>query len=246
MMQANYINLPEVGSTNTWLRENLASLPHATVVTATNQTAGRGQRGNSWESAPGKNLTFSLLLRPEGFPAANQFYISEAVALGIAGVLQEMLPDRDVAVKWPNDIYVGDKKICGILIENSLMGTDISHSIAGIGINVNQQQFLSDAPNPVSLYQLTECEYPLEPLLHDVVGNILNLLNEDPEKLHQAYLDTLYRPDKARYRDASTGQEFDAAIHAIAPNGMLTLRDLADDALRTYAFKEVSLIFNVQ
>ncbi len=241
-MSINFINLPEVDSTNTWLRNNTLSLPHGTAVTAITQTAGRGQRGNRWESAPGKNLTFSLLLRPKGFPAARQFHISEAVALGIVHALQPLLPHHSVTVKWPNDIYVDDRKICGILIENSLEGANISHSIAGIGINVNQECFMSDAPNPVSLYQLTGRKYLLQPLLHSACQNIITLLRCDHEELHTIYLRNLYARDGARYRDTATQRVFTATIHDIAPDGMLTLCDTSDTSLHTYAFKEVALL----
>lgn len=241
-MNINFIHLPEVDSTNTWLRDHVHGLPHATVVTATSQTAGRGQRGNTWESDPGANLTFSMLLRPDSFPAARQFNISEAVALGIVFALQSLLPHHSVTVKWPNDIYVGDRKICGILIENSLEGSLISHSIAGIGINVNQERFLSDAPNPISLYQLTGRKYLLQPLLRSASHNIITLLHYDREKLHSLYLHHLYARHGARYRDTATQRIFSATIHDIAPDGMLTLCDSTDSTLHTYAFKEVALI----
>lgn len=245
-MRPLFIELPEVGSTNTWLRENADTLPHATVVTAVTQTAGRGQRGNSWESQPGANLTFSLLLRPDRFAASRQFLLSEAVALGVASALKPLLPGHHVSVKWPNDIYVDDFKICGILIENSLSGNLIGHSVAGIGINVNQQRFFSDAPNPVSLYMLTGRQYLLQPLLHNVVDCIMRLLDTDTDTLHAMYLGNLYSAASARYRDTATRRVFDAAIHGISPDGMLTLRDITDGQLYTYAFKEVALILPQQ
>ncbi|MDE6431375.1 MAG: biotin--[acetyl-CoA-carboxylase] ligase, partial [Duncaniella sp.] len=120
-------------------------------VSARRQTAGRGQRGNSWESAPGKNITMSILLRPEGLHPSRQFVISRAVSLAITGVLRRYMPASAVRVKWPNDIYVDDRKICGILIENVISSASIRQSVVGIGINVNQRRFLSDAPNPVSM-----------------------------------------------------------------------------------------------
>lgn len=148
-----HIALEEVSSTNTWLAQHADELLHLTMVTAERQTAGRGQRGNSWESEPGANLTFSLLIRPEGVPARSQFSISEATALAVTDLLA--IYGVKATVKWPNDIYVGDRKICGILIEHAVMGTSIMHSIIGAGLNVNQTRFVSDAPNPVSLLQLT-------------------------------------------------------------------------------------------
>ena len=150
------IRLDNVDSTNTYLSGIASNSPHGTCVLADRQSAGRGQRGNTWESEPGKNLTFSVLLRPDGLHASQQFRISQAVSLAITDTLDGFLPEGiEAKVKWPNDIYVGNRKICGILIENTLCGAAIQHSIIGIGLNINQRDFLSDAPNPVSLYQLT-------------------------------------------------------------------------------------------
>lgn len=241
----NLIYLYEVGSTNTELTAMAADgAPHGTVVAAHAQKAGRGQRGNSWEAQPGKNLTFSLLLRPDGIDAADQFAISEAVALGIADALHPLVPAGagEVAVKWPNDIYVGDSKICGILIENSLSGRAIAHSIAGIGINVNQREFVSDAPNPVSLLQLDPAhgDYQLKPLLEEVTRRILaRYATIGSPSLHADYMASLWRRDENRYRDTATGETFTARIADVAPTGHITLETTAMER-RTYAFKEVS------
>lgn len=158
--------------------------PHGLVVAAREQTAGRGQRGNTWESGPGLNLSFSIVLRPGDLHAARQFCISEAVALAVAETVEEELRRNGVGdpvyVKWPNDIYVGDRKICGILIENTVTGTHIDKSIVGIGLNVNQREFLSDAPNPVSIIQLTARETPLQPLLDHLTSRLLTLAGGIP------------------------------------------------------------------
>lgn len=158
--------------------------PHGLVVAAREQTAGRGQRGNTWESGPGLNLSFSIVLRPAGIHPARQFCISEAVALAVAETVEEELRsngvDDPVYVKWPNDIYVGDRKICGILIENTITGTHIDKSVVGIGLNVNQREFLSDAPNPVSIIQLTARETPLQPLLDRLTARLLTLAGGIP------------------------------------------------------------------
>lgn len=158
--------------------------PHGLVVAAREQTAGRGQRGNTWECEPGSNLSFSIVLRPGDLHAARQFCISEAVALAVAETVEEELRrngvDDPVYVKWPNDIYVGDRKICGILIENTITGTHIDKSIVGIGLNVNQREFHSDAPNPVSIIQLTARETPLQPLLDRLTSRLLTLAGGIP------------------------------------------------------------------
>lgn len=237
----NLIRLDTCASTNSHLATIARDAPHATVVTAVNQTSGRGQRGNTWEAAPGMNLTFSMLLRQPGIFARDQFLLSEAVALGIADTLRPLLPGHEVTVKWPNDIYVGDSKICGILIENSLSGPMIAHSIAGIGINVNQRRFVSDAPNPTSLAMLTGMTFDLDSLLDSVVAAISARLQQPHPDRHADFMESLWRRDRLCYRDAATGEIFYAKIAAVAPSGLLSLID--DNArLRSYAFKEVRAI----
>lgn len=176
----NIIRIKETDSTNTLIK-TMSAVMHGTVVVAENQTAGRGQRGNSWEAEPGMNLTFSLLLEPEHIPARRQFAISRAVALAITDCLSHWLRNSadDIAIKWPNDIYVGDRKICGILIENSLQGDRICRSIVGVGLNVNQTVFRSDAPNPVSMAQIAGFGFDLDTLLADVVTTILSYFNAE-------------------------------------------------------------------
>lgn len=210
--------------------------PHGFALMALEQTAGRGQRGNSWEAEPGKNITLSLMLRPEGMEAVRQFEISEAVALGVLDLLCE-LGISNVAVKWPNDVYVGDRKICGILIENALSGQFISRSIAGIGLNVNQREFRSDAPNPVSLWQLTAREYQLEELAEELVSAILRRLDRGAN--HADYLANLYRRDGFYPWQLPDGTSFIASITDVSPTGLLTLSRFPD---RQFAFKEVSYI----
>ncbi len=244
MLDYNIITIEECDSTNNVLtalaREGA---PHGTVVTAVRQTAGRGQRGNSRESEPGKNLTFSLLIRPGSIAPHDQFRLSEAVALGIADALHPLLPGHEVKVKWPNDIYVGDKKICGTLIENSITASRISHSIAGTGINVNQRRFLSDAPNPVSIAMLTGNETALRELLDAVVTAILRRLSQPWPMLHTEYMESLWRRDGGRYRDSATGEEFQAAITDVAPSGLISLLD-SEGQTRVYAFKEVQSVIS--
>lgn len=238
----NIITLPETYSTNTWLEENDATLPHLTIVRAVNQTAGRGQRGNSWESEAGKNLTFSVLLRPLGFQARNQFYISEAFSLAVIDALREI--GVEARIKWPNDIYVEDRKICGILIEHSVMGMEITRSICGAGINVNQATFRSDAPNPVSVIQLKGVVTPLEEFMRlagEKIEERLTTLSDSPDKalFHEEYMQTLWRAkDFHPYIDVATGEHFEAEITGIGPLGHLHLKERGG-LERVYAFKEV-------
>ena len=201
----HYIHLAEAKSTNTYVAEQASHLPHGAVVYTYRQTQGRGQKGNSWESEPEKNLAFSFLLKNPGIAPSRQFYISEAVSIAVAEMLSQMVPDG-IRIKWPNDIYFHDQKICGILIENTLCGNAIAHAIIGIGINVNQEHFVSDAPNPVSLKNITGKDYDLDALLHDVNDRIEQLTRFTPgdeaalEALHHRYLSLLYRADGKAHR----------------------------------------------
>ena len=136
---------------------NLGETEEFTVIVAKEQTAGIGQRGNHWAAAPGQNLTFSVVLRPAFLPAADQYALTKAVSLAIVDTLAPLLPQRaeEVRIKWPNDIYVDDRKICGILINNHLQQERIAATVVGIGLNVNQRTFPDWVPNPTSLALLT-------------------------------------------------------------------------------------------
>lgn len=198
-MEIRQIWLDEVPSTNSWLKERCGDLSMPVAVACRRQSAGRGQRGNSWESEPGKNITLSLLFAPpETLKVSEQFRISEAVALAVV----DFLAGRGVAanVKWPNDIYVGERKICGILIENSLLGSRLISSVAGIGLNLNQREFLSDAPNPVSLLQLTGTEANVEESVEELLALLWQRLSqlstpESRQTLHDHYLSNLWRAE---------------------------------------------------
>lgn len=243
MTRPDYISLPEVNSTSTWLKEHAEELEMPVVVSTERQTGGRGQRGNTWEAEPGKNLTFSILFKPEGVAPAKQFFISEAVCLGVVDVLRRYIPAaEEVKVKWPNDVYVGDKKICGILIEHSLeSATEIRHTIAGIGVNVNQERFLSPAPNPVSIRNITGEAAELQPLLEEFVEAVFANLEEEPERLHRRYLATLWRGQGEHPFATPDGQAFLASIADIDPAGVLTLSH-TDGSQTKHLFKEVQFI----
>lgn len=240
------ITLNEVDSTNSFLEREAPTIKDTVMVVAHNQTAGHGQRGNGWESAPGENLTFSALYHPESFRATDQFAISEATTLAVVDFIA--MHGTKAKVKWPNDIYVGDKKICGILIQNSLMGNEISHSILGVGININQTRFLSDAPNPVSLKQLTGETYNLEILTAKVADCLERRLKiiygiQNRTRLHNEFICNLWRGDGKfhPFCDTASGENFEAMIDDIAPDGVMTLK-LLNGTYRPYRFKEVSFI----
>lgn len=243
------IHQDEVVSTNQSLRERLngqRSLPEGSVLWADVQTAGRGQAGNSWESEAGKNLTFSTVLYPDVIPANKQFLISQITALSVKETLD--LYTGGITIKWPNDIYRHDRKICGMLIENDLAGSMIRCSIQGVGINLNQEIFRSSAPNPVSLKQITGLTYDREEVLHQFLSRFhayyLLLLQENEDEIRACYHSALYRND-GFYLYEDSESRFEAAIEDIEPTGHLRLR-LRDNTLRRYAFKEVGFIFPLQ
>ena len=245
--------LDTIDSTSTELRRRMSveELPHGYCISADFQTSGHGQATNRWESEDGKNLLFSLLLRPTVIPAAEQFVITELVTLAIINALQDYIRQK-ITIKWPNDIYVGDKKLCGILIENALCGSTIDTCIVGIGININQELFVSDAPNPVSLKQLNGRDNDRGEILADIYQNILNYYgyladnwqnNDIKQSLHYEYMNNLYRRTGYHNYSTSEGEHFRAEIEDIGPQGHLTLR-LESGELRTFAFKEVIFEFN--
>lgn len=240
------IHLDSVGSTNSYLAAHASLLSHASVVSTYNQTSGRGQRGNSWESEPHKNLSFSLLLRPQHIIARQQFFISEAVSIAIVNTLRRHISNHKVSIKWPNDIYVDDSKICGILIENTLSGCNIAQSIVGIGLNINQRIFLSDAPNPISLIHCISAETPLDKILNEVTDEIISTFDhydstQQFDTLHETYISMLWRGEGFHHYSTPDGTQFMARISNVAPDGILSLTD-TQGRTSTFAFKEVSAI----
>lgn len=225
--------IPTCTSTNSALP---ADAPHGYVLMAMEQTAGRGQRGNSWEAAPGLNITLSMMLRPQ-VDAANQFAISEAVALAVVDTLVAT-GLAEVSVKWPNDIYVADRKICGILIENSLAGAMVARSVVGIGLNVNQPEFCSDAPNPVSMLQLLGRQTALEPLAQAMCNHILERLEQPAAENHADYISLLWRGQgQWQWRITETGEVVTASIVDVLPTGHLIL---SHSPATPFAFKTIS------
>lgn len=238
------IHISETNSTNNHLQTLCAEqqIKEFTTVVTDFQTSGRGQRGNSWESEPNKNLLFSFVLFPEFLEARRQFLISQIVSLAIKEELETYT--TDISIKWPNDIYWKNKKICGILIENELMGRNINQSIAGIGINVNQEMFYSAAPNPVSLWQITGKRYDCFEILKHIMLRIRTyydlLRKNETSSIVTSYEKSLFRKEGMHpYKDAKG--EFLARIVGVEPEGKLILEDEALTK-RGYMFKEVEYI----
>lgn len=238
------IRVEETNSTNNYLQAlcDERKVEEFTTVVADFQTSGRGQRGNSWESEPGENLLFSFVVFPEFLEARRQFLLSQIVSLAIKEELDNYV--ADISIKWPNDIYWREKKICGMLIENDLMGRYISQSIAGIGININQEAFYSPVPNPVSLRQITGKEYDIFEILGNVMARVQSyykLLREDDTAIIATrYEKSLFRKEGMhQYRDANG--EFLARILSVEPEGRLILEDEMQRK-RGYMFKEVEYL----
>ena len=239
-----------IGSTNTYLRSLNGGDPQYDyeVAVAGFQTAGRGQKGNTWESEAGKNLLFSILAHPLNIKVQEQFYISEAIALAVSDSVMAAIGPQyapGVSVKWSNDIYWKDFKIAGILIENTLQGSSILDTVVGVGLDVNQEVFLSDAPNPISLKNITGREFDLDVLLNDIVDRFIGYMELPADKrpdVDKLYRSRLYRREGFhRFRDVQG--EFEARIEGVRPDGCLML--FTDSGQhRVYEFKQVQFILN--
>lgn len=248
-----FVALDETDSTNHYCLHSLdeASLGaggpvRMVVVTAEYQSAGKGQGANTWESERGKNLLFSIMCHPQWIPVRMQFILSECIALAIRDALAEVADG--ISIKWPNDIYYGDRKICGILIENRLASGRIKDCVIGVGLNVNQQKFHGDAPNPVSLVQITGRETDRRALLGNIVARFGAYLKQsqkaDYGTIASAYMASLYRGQGFHpYRDADG--RFEAAIVEVEDDGRLILRD-REGMIREYMFKEVEHVLPPQ
>ena len=197
---SHIIELKQTASTNVYTDKLLHSEKpeEGTVIIAYKQTKGKGQDQNTWESEANKNLTFSIILYPEFLNPSEQFRLIELTSLGIIDFIKTLITtDKEIRIKWPNDIYIGDQKLCGTLVQNSIVGSELTECIIGIGLNVNQEKFLSDAPNPVSLKQITGVSYNLHQCLKDLCSCIdkryYQLKNKQYAQLETDYLSLLYR-----------------------------------------------------
>ena len=242
-----------IGSTNTYLRELNGGDPayDYEVAVADFQTAGRGQKGNTWESEQGKNLLFSILAHPKGIKVQEQFYISEAIALAVSdAVIAAAGPEyaAGFSVKWSNDIYYKDFKMAGILIENTLQGSSILDTVVGVGLDVNQEVFVSDAPNPISLKNITGRDCDRDALLDDIIARFIGYMELDTPS-QRAGVDELYRSRLYRrqgyYKFRDENGVFEACIEGIRPDGCLMLQTRSGEH-RTYEFKQVQFVLDLK
>jgi len=236
-----YDHLPSTNSEASRLFKESA-IPEGAIICAGYQSAGRGQKDNKWESEENKNLLISIILIPEIIEPDLQFLISETISLGICDFLERYIPVS--SIKWPNDIYVNNDKIAGVLIENFIMADSIEYSIAGIGLNINQEIFLSDAPNPVSLkmvsgvsYDIKEC---LKQLSSDLDKRYKQLLSEDWNTIRSEYKSKLYQ--FGIWKEYLDGEgKFSGRIESVDDVGNLTITR-SDRVSNSYGFKEVTFI----
>ena len=243
MPSATIIRLEETDSTNTYLRQHASQMEAwMTVVTAEYQTAGRGQGVHTWESNRSENLLFSVLTHPVMVPVRSQFLLSEAGALALKEVLDGYTDG--ITLKWPNDIYWNDCKLSGTLIETSIGGGRIKNCVFGIGLNVNQKTFESDAPNPVSLAQILGHDIDREQLFKQIVAAFEKyyrmLENGQYDAISALYHEALYRRQGFYMYEDGDGR-FEGAIVEVGDDGLLVLRD-RDGRFREYEFREVKFV----
>lgn len=243
------IKFDSLPSTNTYVAGKLAegvAIESPTTVVAKEQPSGRGQKGNTWFTPPKCNITLTTYFRPHELHPEDQFSICELAALCSVYLLRDWVPEvGKLKLKWPNDIYYGDCKLGGILIEHSVTGPYIDHTLIGIGININEQIFPSDLPNPISLRMLTGETYCIDDLIAQymtVFDDLSKLLNSHNgrDQLHQEYLMLLYRKNEV-HRFVSEAVEFEGEIVDVLPGGLLCLRH-STGAVKEYAFKEISFV----
>ena len=242
--------LDTVDSTNSEAKRRILKIDNLSVVSALSQTAGRGQAGNTWESADGENLTFSIILKPSehgpGLKACDQFIISQITSVSIVEFLK--CCGIEAEIKWPNDIYVRDRKICGILIEHSLKADEIYRSIIGIGLNINQRNFNVTLPNPTSVFLEKGLRFNIYDMLEELMrifrNNWYNYIDGSARHadICHSYLDLLWRKDKPyRYIDRKNECEFTGIIRGTGSFGHLIIEKEKGE-LEEFAFKEISYI----
>jgi BirA family biotin operon repressor/biotin-[acetyl-CoA-carboxylase] ligase len=238
----NLVYVPQCHSTNTLASKlgQSAETPEGTVVITNHQTAGRGQRGNTWESEPGKNLTFSILFRPTFLAAKDQFDLNQAVTLGITKYVQSLVPQQAM-IKWPNDVLIAGRKIAGILIENHLSAENINYSIVGIGLNMNQSSFAY--PRAASLGMVTGRHFDLENELEDLLVHIedsyCELRDGNVSLLETTYLNRLFgKGEVKKFSDGKT--KFDGVIQGVNEHGQLRIRVGTQE--RIFGVKEVTFL----
>lgn len=214
--------------------------PDGTVIITHHQTSGRGQRGNTWESGSGLNLTFSVIVRPVFLPAAGQFHLNKAISLAVRDIVGKYTSEL-VRVKWPNDIMIGPQKVCGILIENQLTGSRLARSIIGIGLNVNQRDFFSPLATSVSIHSGKPIDLPtiFDDLLRSIEWRYLQVKNNQLREIDDDYSRSLYWTNES-HSFIVDGRETQGIIRSVDENGRL-LVEIAK-GIRSFDLKEIKYV----
>ena len=240
-----FIELDEVDSTNNYASALINELKptEGTVVLSYNQKSGKGQRDAYWESKPNSNLTFSIIFYPHFLEPKNQFLLNQVVSLGVCDYAKFVL-ENEIKIKWPNDIYHKDKKLAGILIENSIRSNQIISSVIGIGLNINQTIFVTDPPNPISFKMITNKNYDLGKCLSELCGFLesryLQLKAGKLDLLKKDYLNSLYRYNEFKSY-LHNHKKFKAKIISVAEGGKLVL-EKENGETANFDFKEISFV----
>ncbi len=263
-MKADIIWLGSTDSTNEEARRRISDIDNLSVLSALEQTSGRGQRGNTWSSAPGENLTFSIVLKfsipgniREILPAVkayDQFILTEIASVSMVDFLYRH--GIDAQIKWPNDIYIGRRKICGMLIENAIRGNHLSSSIIGIGLNINQRNFDVSIPNPISMslcrpeahFDIHLCLEEFLEIFKENLSRYLTYRTENERNvayrnLRREYLSNLWLLEEpALFYDTESSRKFLGIIRGLSPVGHILIEDTEKDIVREFAFKEIGYI----
>ena len=242
-LKKHIIFLDSVDSTNNYAKQLLArqTVPEGTLILAGSQTAGMGLGTNTWESEPGKNLTFSIIFHPVFLAIEKQFFFNQAISLGIVDFFNLMINDGGISLKWPNDIYFHSKKMGGILIQNSVSGQVFEHAVVGIGLNINQDRFLEKIPNPVSLKQIlnqdTDLNFALDLVFNSIETRYIQLRNGHFRKLRKDYSDHLLGFEI--WRNYFSGEKrFEGMIKGVTEFGRLLVENRLGEILE-FDHKEI-------
>ncbi len=243
-----FLNFDTLPSTNEYALDLLAkSKPsEGTVISALHQTAGRGQYGSRWDSEGGKAITLSVIFRPVFLNISQQFNLNIAIALAVHDLIRKNAPYVDLHVKWPNDIYIGHKKLGGILIQNAISNKKIASSVVGIGLNINQLKFPPELPNPTSLLLSTEREYNRDTLIQDLCTSLevryLQLKAGKIDELKNDYYQTLYNFQTPAKYERANGEQFVGIITGVSPEGQLCVQG-GRGVEERFGFKEIRVVY---
>ena len=241
------LKVSATNSTNTLLRDYVVDehIEDFTVISTDFQEKGRGQRDTFWHSKRGKNLLFSVFKKFDKLQAEDHFFLNMCISLGLISALQRNI-NRELKIKWPNDILTGNKKIAGILVENAIRSTQINHSIIGIGLNVNENPFPDDLPQAISLAMLTGKEFDRDALLLEILNELEKtfyiLENDQKDSIKSAYLDRLYKYQQPQMFRTKERDLIMAKIVDVDRWGNLVIEDV-DGNLLSFGFKEIQFIY---